>query len=53
MPCKNTQIEKLQIVCKVIKANNQHVVKLSDDPVKTTGNTLKIKRYLKLFKTQK
>ncbi|ADR52098.1 nicotinate phosphoribosyltransferase [Candidatus Liberibacter solanacearum CLso-ZC1] len=53
MPCNNTQIEKLQIVCKVIKANNQHVVKLSDDPVKTTGNTLKIKRYLKLFKTQK
>ncbi|AKK20201.1 nicotinate phosphoribosyltransferase [Candidatus Liberibacter africanus] len=50
MPDKNLQIEKLQIVCKVTMANNKNVVKLSDDPDKTTGDNAEIKRYTELFK---
>ncbi|WP_157140936.1 nicotinate phosphoribosyltransferase, partial [Candidatus Liberibacter asiaticus] len=49
-PYQNLQTEKLQIVCKVTKANDKHAVKLSDDPAKTTGDISEIKRYLKIFK---
>ncbi|KAE9514654.1 Nicotinate phosphoribosyltransferase [Candidatus Liberibacter asiaticus] len=52
-PYQNLQTEKLQIVCKVTKANDKHAVKLSDDPAKTTGDISEIKRYLKIFKIKK
>ncbi|AHA27465.1 nicotinate phosphoribosyltransferase [Candidatus Liberibacter americanus] len=52
MPYDDLQIEQLQTVCKVIKANNKSAVKLSDDPIKKTGDENEIKRYLKIFKKQ-
>ncbi|MBL0848800.1 MAG: nicotinate phosphoribosyltransferase [Candidatus Liberibacter ctenarytainae] len=51
-PHQSSQIEQLNIVCKVIEANDKPAVKLSDDPSKTTGNTTEIKRYSRIFKTR-
>ncbi|MBY7649013.1 MAG: nicotinate phosphoribosyltransferase [Candidatus Liberibacter europaeus] len=52
MPCNNLHMEQLQIVCKVITANDKPAIKLSDDPTKTTGDITEIARYLKLFSTK-
>jgi nicotinate phosphoribosyltransferase len=48
-PLPNPQLDPISIVCKVSSADGHAAVKLSDNPVKATGEPEAIERYLKLF----
>jgi len=53
--CAPTEIDGLNaisLVCKVVAANGRPAVKLSDNPLKATGNKNEIKRYMKVFGTE-
>ena len=39
----------ISLVCKVSEANGRPAVKLSDNPLKATGDAKEIARYLKVF----
>ena len=42
-------LEPISLVCKPVLANGRPVVKLSDNPMKATGNPDEIARYLRIF----
>jgi nicotinate phosphoribosyltransferase len=44
-----TGLEPISLVCKVTSANGRPAVKLSDNPVKATGDPAEIERYLRVF----
>ena len=48
-PIPNPQLEPISLVCKVAEADGQPAVKLSDNPVKATGDPHAIARYLSIF----
>ena len=43
---------KNSLVCKVVEANGRPAVKLSDNPLKATGEKSEIERYLRIFGTE-
>lgn len=45
-------LKPISIVCKVLEANGRPAVKLSDNPLKATGDADEVKRYLNLFGSQ-
>ena len=45
-------LNAISLVCKVVEANGRPAVKLSDNPLKATGDRKEIERYLKLFGTE-
>ncbi len=42
-------LEPISLVCKVVSANGRPAVKLSDNPVKATGDCAEIERYIRVF----
>ncbi|WJW80437.1 nicotinate phosphoribosyltransferase [Bartonella sp. TP] len=48
-PMSEGWLQPISLVCKVSKANNNPAVKLSDNPLKATGEPAQIEKYLKLF----
>ena len=48
-PYAGTGLEPISLVCKVVEANGRPAVKLSDNPVKATGDPAEIERYLRIF----
>ncbi|MGB3502744.1 MAG: nicotinate phosphoribosyltransferase [Mesorhizobium sp.] len=42
-------LNAISLVCKVVEANGRPAVKLSDNPLKATGDKKEIKRYLDIF----
>jgi nicotinate phosphoribosyltransferase len=42
-------LEPISLVCKVVSANGRPAVKLSDNPLKATGDPAEIARYLRVF----
>lgn len=42
-------LKPISIVCKVMEANGRPAVKLSDNPLKATGEPSEVERYLKFF----
>src|SRR5690606_28424707 len=48
-PEHNKGLNAISLVCKVSEANGRPAVKLSDNPVKATGDPAEIERYLKIF----
>ncbi|MDN5248608.1 MAG: nicotinate phosphoribosyltransferase [Alphaproteobacteria bacterium] len=48
-PMPEGWLQPISLVCKVSKANNNPAVKLSDNPLKATGEPAQIEKYLKLF----
>lgn len=51
-PAANRQLQAISVVCKITEANGRAAVKLSDNPLKATGDPEEIKRYLKIFGTE-
>ena len=45
-------LNAISLVCKVVEANGRPAVKLSDNPLKATGDRKEIERYLKIFGTE-
>ncbi len=53
--CAPTDVQGLNaisLVCKVVSANGRPAVKLSDNPLKATGERSEIERYMKIFGTE-
>jgi nicotinate phosphoribosyltransferase len=48
-PERNDQLRAISLVCKVSSANGRPAVKLSDNPLKATGDPAEVQRYLKVF----
>jgi len=48
-PAPNDGLNAISLVCKVASANGRPAVKLSDNPVKATGDAREIARYLQVF----
>ncbi len=48
-PEHNDGLRAISLVCKVSDANGRPAVKLSDNPVKATGDAKEVERYLKIF----
>jgi nicotinate phosphoribosyltransferase len=48
-PLPNDGLDPISVVCKVSEANGHPAVKLSDNPIKATGEPKEIERYLRLF----
>lgn len=48
-PRPNERLTAISLVCKVASANGRPAVKLSDNPLKATGNRSDIERYLRVF----
>ncbi|GGE45509.1 nicotinate phosphoribosyltransferase [Agaricicola taiwanensis] len=48
-PIPDDRLDAISLVCKVISANGRPAVKLSDNPVKATGDPAEIARYLRVF----
>jgi len=44
-----TGLEPISLVCKVTRANGRPAIKLSDNPLKATGDPAEIERYLRVF----
>jgi nicotinate phosphoribosyltransferase len=51
-PGGSNALDPISLVCKVTSANGRPAVKLSDNPVKATGDPSEIARYLRVFGTQ-
>ncbi|MBN8995905.1 MAG: nicotinate phosphoribosyltransferase [Rhizobiales bacterium] len=51
-PTLNDGLDPISVVCKVSEANGHPAVKLSDNPVKATGEQHEIERYMRLFGTE-
>ncbi|MCF1483157.1 MULTISPECIES: nicotinate phosphoribosyltransferase [Rhizobium/Agrobacterium group] len=45
-------LKPISIVCKITEANGRPAVKLSDNPLKATGEPAEVERYLKFFGSQ-
>ena len=45
-------LNAISLVCKVVEANGRPAVKLSDNPLKATGDRAEIERYLRIFGTE-
>jgi nicotinate phosphoribosyltransferase len=50
-PDGSDALDPISLVCKVTSANGRPAVKLSDNPVKATGEPAEIARYLRVFGT--
>jgi len=53
--CAPTDVQGLNaisLVCKVVSANGRPAVKLSDNPLKATGERSEIERYVRIFGTE-
>ncbi|MDX3886003.1 MULTISPECIES: nicotinate phosphoribosyltransferase [Sphingomonas] len=48
-PFPTTGLDPISLVCKVVDADGQPAVKLSDNPAKATGDPAEIARYLRIF----
>ncbi|HVW54844.1 MAG TPA: nicotinate phosphoribosyltransferase [Rhizobiaceae bacterium] len=48
-PERNDQLRAISLVCKVSDANGRSAVKLSDNPLKATGDPAEVQHYLKVF----
>jgi nicotinate phosphoribosyltransferase len=48
-PLPNHGLDAISVVCKVSEANGRPAVKLSDNPIKATGDPKEIERYMRLF----
>jgi nicotinate phosphoribosyltransferase len=48
-PVPNHGLDPISVVCKVSDANGRPAVKLSDNPIKATGDPKEIERYMRLF----
>jgi nicotinate phosphoribosyltransferase len=51
-PGGSNALDPISLVCKVTSANGRPAVKLSDNPVKATGEPSEIARYLRVFGTE-
>ncbi|MCM2291786.1 nicotinate phosphoribosyltransferase [Allorhizobium sp. BGMRC 0089] len=51
-PSELAGLKPISIVCKVSEANGRPAVKLSDNPLKATGETSEVERYLRFFGSQ-
>ena len=45
-------LNAISLVCKVVEADGRPAVKLSDNPLKATGDRAEIERYLRIFGTE-
>ena len=48
-PFDTAGLDPISLVCKVVAANGRPAVKLSDNPLKATGEPAEIARYLRIF----
>ncbi len=48
-PTYNDGLKAISLVCKVLDADGRPAVKLSDNPMKATGDPVEIARYLRVF----
>jgi len=48
-PREIDNLNAISLVCKVVDANGRPAVKLSDNPLKATGDRAEVERYLKIF----
>ena len=48
-PAGGAGLEPISLVAKVMQADGQPAVKLSDNPAKATGTTAEVARYLRIF----